>query len=420
MREDQAPIQLEHLRGPRRFLRLAVVTETYPPEVNGVALSAQRFVEGLRGRGHEIELVRPRQGAVGPAGSELDSRACRDLLTRGVPIPRYPNLRMGLPAQRALQRRWSFRRPDVVHVVTEGPLGWSALRAAQKLRLPVVSDFRTNFHAYSGHYGIGWLRKPILGYLRRFHNNTLCTLVPTDAMRGELAAQGFRALKVVARGVDTALFDPGRRSEALRASWGAGPDDPVLLHVGRLASEKSPETLVAAYEAIRRRVPRARLVLVGDGPARRELEARCPDARFAGVRHGADLAAHYASGDIFLFPSRTETYGNVTVEAMASGLAVVAYNYAAAAAHLRDGSTGALVPFGDAGAFVDRACRLATDLSLARAIGARARRDAADLGWERVVRQLEVVLEIAAELAPAQAQGFTPAPQVRVTAALGA
>ena len=263
---------------------------------------------------------------------------------RGLAIPRYPSLKMGLPARRALERLWTLRRPDLVHIVTEGPLGWSALQAAEKLKLPAVSDFRTNFHAYTTHYGVGWLKKPIFGYLRKFHNRTLFTMVPTEAMRNDLAALGFRGLRVIARGVDTQLFDPARRDEKLRASWGAAPGDPVLIHVGRIAAEKNLPCLAAAYEAARERTPRAKLVLVGDGPERRALQARFPDAVFAGQRKGEDLAAHYASGDIFLFPSLTETYGNVTLEAMASGLAVVAFNYAAAADVIKHGASGMLVP----------------------------------------------------------------------------
>src|SRR5262245_52180320 len=312
--------------GNRGALRIAVVTETYPPEVNGVAKTAARFVEGLRGLGHEVQVMRPRQSAADQG----------DVLLRGISIPCYSDLKIGLPAKRALQRMWSFRRPDIVHIVTEGPLGWSALQAAAKLKLPVVSDFRTNFHSYSSHYGVGWLKKPILSYLRRFHNRTLCTIVPTAAMRGELAALGFQRLRVIARGIDTQLFSPARRDAGLRASWGAGPDESVLLYVGRLAAEKNLSTVVAAYE----KAAGTKLVLVGDGPERRDLQARLPNAVFAGIRTGVDLAAHYASGDLFLFPSLTETYGNVTLEAMASGLAVVAFDYAAAGELIESGVKG--------------------------------------------------------------------------------
>ncbi len=211
-------ILIEQLPPTRRSLRLAVVTETYPPEVNGVALTLSRFISGLRERHHEIQLIRPRQtdGEQAAQGGGFD-----EMLTTGMPIPRYPNLRLGLPAKWALIKQWKLRRPDLVHIVTEGPLGWSALNAALKLKIPVCSDFRTNFHAYSLHYGVGWLKKPIVSYLRKFHNRTLLTMVPTEHMRAELAASGFRNLRVVARGVDTQLFNPARRSEALRRQWGA-------------------------------------------------------------------------------------------------------------------------------------------------------------------------------------------------------
>ncbi len=393
MHDEQAPIRIEQLSGSRRSLRVAVVTETYPPEINGVALTIARFAEGLRRRDHQIQLIRPRQDNADRAGA---GERYQEVLMRGVAIPRYPNLKMGLPAKRALEQLWTYRRPDVVHIVTEGPLGWSAQRAALKLRIPAVSDFRTNFHAYSRHYGIGWLGKPILAYLRKFHNRTLCTMVPTETMRAELASLGFYRLRVVARGVDTRLFDPARRSATLRASWGAAPQDPVLLYVGRLAPEKNLDALLAAFEEVRKRAPRAKLVLVGDGPSRRELQARCPEAILAGMQRGEYLAAHYASADVFLFPSLTETYGNVTVEALASGLAVVAYDYAAAAAHIRHGHNGLLANFDSSAGFAALAAGLATDIPQIRTLGCHARQHALAHDWERVVQQLENVLEIAA------------------------
>src|SRR5262245_1391563 len=205
----------------RQPLRIATVTETYPPEVNGVALTLQRMLDGLRARRHEVQLVRVRQGP-----DDLPQRGDRfdELLLPGVQIPLYSHLRMGLPCTQTLLEAWRTRRPDVVHIATEGPLGWSALRAALRLSLPVVSDFRTNFHAYSEHYKLAWLREPIVCYLRHFHNRTACTMVPTAQARSELEALGFANLQVVARGVDTSLFHPGRRSGELRRLWGAAPD----------------------------------------------------------------------------------------------------------------------------------------------------------------------------------------------------
>jgi glycosyltransferase involved in cell wall biosynthesis len=378
------PIQVDEF--PRRSLRIAVVTETYPPEVNGVAATIASFVAGLRNRSHEIQLIRPRQDK-----SQLPDNDGRfhEVLMRGLPIPNYPHLKMGLPSKRALVDVWKLRRPDLVHIVTEGPLGWSSIQAATKLRIPMCSDFRTNFHSYSKYYGIGWLHKPVIGYLRKFHNRTQRTMVPTEALRQQLAADGFRNLKVVARGVDTQLFHPRRRSETLRASWGADSRTTVAVHVGRLAPEKNLTTLVSAYEAMRAVDPTLKFVFVGDGPARRVLQMQLPGAVFAGMRSGVELATYYASGDVFLFPSVTETFGNVTPEAMASGLAVLAYNYAAAAQLIQPRVSGLLAPFDDAPAFMRQAMELVADRAAIRSMGLRARQVAEELAWERVVEQLE-------------------------------
>ena len=225
----------------------------------------------------------------------------------------------------------------------------------------MTSDFRTNFQAYSGHYRLGWLRGAIEAYLRHFHNRTDCTMVPTEALRAELQAAGFERTVVVARGVDTQLFDPLRRSEALRRQWGAAESDGVVLYVGRLAAEKNLEVLLQAFASMRRTDPRLRLVLVGDGPLRESLRQRCPEAVLAGQRSGIDLAAHYASADLFLFPSLTETFGNVTPEAMASGLPVLAFDHAAAGQLIEHGENGWLVPHGDSSAFVKFALNLSCD-----------------------------------------------------------
>lgn len=401
--------------GMHRRLRLAYVTETYPPDVNGVATTVASMVSGLRRRGHQVQLVRlmPRQhDAAASAGSAVDANdrgndraddggAVAEILVPGLPLPFYPGLRMGAPCRSRLVEAWTRERPDVVHIATEGPLGWSASSAARFLGLPVTSEFRTNFHAYSAHYGVGWMHWAIVAYLRRFHNRTQQTMVPTEPLRRELALRGFRDVTVVARGVDTVRFDPAHRDEMLRARWGAAADDPVVLSVGRLAPEKNLDTLLDAFDAIRQRVPRAKLVVVGDGQLHARIRERCPDAIMAGQRIGEDLAAHYASADLFLFPSLTETFGNVTTEAMASGLPVVAFDYAAAAKLIRTGENGLLVPFEDCTAFIDGAVVLAGDRSRARAIGRRARTTACACGWEPVVERFEAVLT--GVLRPAQA-----------------
>jgi len=372
-----------------RPLHVAMVTETYPPEVNGVARTVGLMAEGLQKCGHFVQLVRPRQNGHDRAAS---GPRFEEILGRGIPIPRYAQLKMGLPAKAELTRAWRQRRPDIVHIATEGPLGWSALAAARKLRIPVATDFHTNFHAYSRHYGFAWLATPVMAYLRNFHNRADCTMVPTQELAEELGALGYRGLRVVGRGVNPEVFHPERRSRELRAQWGADEDTPVALCVSRFAPEKNFPLVIEAFEAMRRERPDARLVLVGDGPLSEELARRNVGYVIAGRLVNGKLSAHYASGDIFLFPSTTETFGNVTLEAMASGLAIVAYRYAAAREHLEDGRSALLAPFDDAAAFIAAARRMVRDMQFARSLGQAARSAAQFLTWDRVVLDFEQVL----------------------------
>ncbi|MFG6416808.1 glycosyltransferase family 4 protein [Roseateles sp. DC23W] len=392
---DTDDILVDDLPAPRHSRRLAVVTETYPPEVNGVAMSMARVVDGLHRRNHDVQLIRPRQSAKLMSRAPTGNREVDEVLTKGLPVPLYPNLRMGVPSKRALVKLWSLKRPDVVHIATEGPLGWSALQAAQHLALPVTSDYRTNFHAYGRHYRLGLLSKPIMGYLRKFHNRCDATMVPTETMRVLLAERGFERLHVVGRGVDAQRFDPARRSDAMRASWGAGLDDLVMGYVGRLAPEKNLGVLLAAYEAVKAQRPNVKLVFVGDGPLRAELATRAPEAHFAGQRSGDDLAAHYAGLDLFLFPSLTETFGNVTTEAMASGCAVVAFESAAAGELIRSGVNGWLAGAGREADFVAATRVAAADAQARRAVAEQGRATARRLDWSDITARFEAVLESA-------------------------
>lgn len=382
---DHAGLVCQEIVGQQGPLRVALVTETYPPEINGVAMTTGRIVDGLVAAGHRVDLIRPRQ-----AHEQLSLAAdgVEQMLARGIPIPKYANLQLGLPAPKVLLRRWSQQRPDVVQVVTEGPLGWSALTAARKLRLPVISEFHTNFHRYTGHYGVGWLKRPIAAYLRKFHNRADLTLVPTRALCSELVSQGIPRVDVVSRGVDTVLFDPSRRSAALRQRWGLAADDLAVLYVGRIAPEKNLALLEAAFAAIRARQPRARLILVGDGPALPSVRERLPDAVCAGAQTGVALAEHYASGDLFIFPSLTETYGNVVAEALASGVPVLAYQDAAAHELIAHRRHGWLAAPGDEAAFVAGAVALAEAPAERAQMRLAARERVAQLAWQAIVEQL--------------------------------
>ena len=370
-------------------LRIAMVTETYPPEVNGVARTVMEMVEGLRRRGHFIQLVRPRQrpGEQGFIDGNLVEWLCR-----GVAIPHYPQLKMGWATRAALVRAWSAARPDLVHIATEGPLGWSALAAARRLGIPVASDFHTNFQTYSRHYGVGWLARPVAAYLRAFHNRAGCTMVPTAELAASLAEGGFAGLRVVGRGVNPQVFSPQRRSAELRARWGARDGTPVALCVSRFAPEKNFPLVLKAFEAMKAARPDAKLVLVGDGPMSEALRRQNVGCVIAGRLVNGELSAHYASADIFLFASTSETFGNVVLEAMASGLGIVAYRYAAAREHLCHEHSAYLAAVDDEADFIAGARRLALEPALARGFGAAAREAARSLTWERIVADFEAVL----------------------------
>ena len=375
------------MNAPGRTLYIAVVTETYAPDINGVAMTCERMVGGLHRRGHRIQLVRAQARHATPA-DHVDE----DIRVSGFAVPWYPDVRFGLITARRLIQSWKKDRPDIVQVVTEGPLGLAALSAARKLGIPAISDFHTLFDHYTRYYKMGWMQGLAEGYLRWFHNQSLATLVPTNALRETLATNGYHDLKVIGRGVDTERFSPTHRSTALRGEWGADDETPVAIYVGRLAAEKNLELAIDAYHAMRETVPRCRMIFVGDGPMRQALKAACPEARFVGSKKGAELSAHYASADMFLFPSLSETFGNVTQEAMASGLAVLAFDHAAAGTLIQPGQNGLLATPGDNTTFTRQAVQLVQDAGMRQRFGQQARQDALSHDWNEVTIKLEELL----------------------------
>jgi glycosyltransferase involved in cell wall biosynthesis len=376
----------------RGSLNLSLVTETWPPEINGVAMTLSRLAEGLVARNWQVDIIRPRQNGEAAVPNET---AINHLLVPGLPIPGYAGLRFGLPVTQRLERTWSARRPDVVHIATEGPLGWAALKVARRMQIPVTTTFHTNFHRYCRHYRLGWLRGAVTRHLRTLHNQSAYTMVPDAILSQTLQLEGYRNVVVLGRGVDAGLFDSARRNPALRAAWGVEGDAPVAIHVGRMAPEKNLAVVAQAFEQILRRQPNARMVWVGDGPQLARMQRQYPQHIFAGSRRGAELAEHYASADIFLFPSLTETYGNVVPEAMASGLAVVAYDYAAAAMHIENRKNGLLAPYGDTESFMRRVSGLASDPKQIRQLGAEARAAVMANSWEAVGGVFENYLHLA-------------------------
>lgn len=360
---------------------LVVVTETWPPEINGVAQTLSTLVAGLVTIGDRVTVVRPRQTVEQPPREPI---GFRDITVPGLPIPGYTSLRFGLPCGRRLARLFAERRPDAVYIATPGPLGISAQRAARRHGIPVVTGFHTNFQQYGRHYLAGPLARGIWTWLRRFHRRSRLTLVPTEEQRSALERAGFGAVALLERGVDSEHFHPGHRDPGLRRAWGAGPDEPVLIHVGRLAAEKNIGLVIETWQALRLAHPRLTLMLVGDGPLRSRLESDYPEIHFAGVRRGRDLARHYASADVMLLASLTETFGNVVLEGMASGLAVVTFDYAAGKRHVVDGTNGRLANYGDKAGFRRAVRDLVENPALRETCRRNGREHAVSVRWSNV------------------------------------
>jgi len=384
--------------------RLCLVTETWPPEINGVAMTLSRLMTGLSAMGWQVTIVRPRQKS---DASSAKSGDIEHWLVPGLPIPGYRGLRFGLPMLEKLRQSWRKNRPDLVHIATEGPLGWAALKMARLLDIPVTSSFHTNFHRYCKHYHVGWLRGLVMQHLRGFHNQTCMTMVPNKLQQAILQEDGYRNVVVLGRGVDTELFSPARRSEQLRNLWGLGSSEIAVLHVGRMASEKNLNGVIRAYEAILRVQPAARMIWVGDGPQLKKMRRQYPEHIFCGSKTGGELAVHYASADVFLFASMTETFGNVVTEAMASGLAVLAYDYAAANLFIKHEINGMSVPFADQAQF----CRVAEKLVVGhplklRQLGAAARLTVEPFGWHIITAEFDRMLRDAVSGKAPSGQGF--------------
>ena len=367
-------------------MRYSIVTETYPPEINGVALTVQAKEQGLRARGHEVDVVRPQQ-------SHGQAREAHELLTRSAEIPGYPGMRFGFPSHRALRDVWTRRRPDAIYIATEGPLGWSAMRTAKRMGIPVASGFHTRFDEYTRDYGVGFLQPLALRWMRGFHNASDATLVPTCELSDFLRAKAFSKVVHLPRAVDTTRFDPARRSAALRAAWGVGETGLAAIYLGRIAAEKNLSLAVRAFRALQQQRPDAKFVWVGEGPELAAIRDANPDFIFSGLQRGDAVADHFASADLFLFPSHSETFGNVTIEAMASGVATVAFRYGAAREHLVDGLHGAAIEGEDDDAFVASACRIGCDDALRSDMGLAARDAVRKLRPAQVAADFDDILQ---------------------------
>ena len=318
-------------------MRVTLVTETYFPQVNGVSRTLSELVRFLTQNGDDVQLIYPDYGMAvdgerGPSGA-VD----RPAVLQGASSPAAAVCH----GTRAIE---SFR-PDVIHIATEATFGWSVLRRALRRRLAVVSSFHTNFDQYSLHYGVGWARALIWRYLRWFHNNTMETYVPSEKTIADLESRGFERAVLWRRGVDSSLFRPDRpgRHEVRRA-LGWSPDDVVISYVSRIAAKRTSITWPMPWRSWRRNGPMSAFSWLATGRlGRPSSSGSARFAHFAGYLQGEKLSDYYAASDIFAFSSLTETFGNVVLEAMASGLPVVAVRAGGVGETVRSGRTGILI-----------------------------------------------------------------------------
>lgn len=361
-------------------LRIAIVTETFLPRIDGTVTRLCHTVRHLRKLGHAVLVIAPEGGMTDFEGTPVHG-------VRGFPFPLYPELKLA-PPQPSVGRALARFKPDLIHASQPAFLGASGFYYSSSHKVPLVISFHAQLAKWLHYYGLGRLEPLLWWGIRRTYNRSDLVLATSSMMRDLLKEQGLRRVELWQRGVDTETFDPRHASREMRVRLTQGhPDDPLLLYVGRLSAEKNIETCRAVLEAL----PATRLALVGDGPQRRALEQHFAGTRtfFAGYLHGRDLAAAFASADVFLMPSRTETLGLVVMEAMASGCAVVAAAEGGIPDIVKDGVTGHLFDCGNPESAIRAVREILTDSDHREALRRRAREDMEQWGWAGATRQLE-------------------------------
>ena len=361
-------------------MRVAIITENFLPKLDGVTRTIAMLLEHLRDRGHQAIVF-------GPEGSPRRYAGARVVGVPGVKLPFYPELRALLP-KREIGRRLARFRPDIVHLADPMCLGMAGLYWAQRISVPVVAAYHTNIASYMNHFHLGMLEGPVWAYRRFLHNQCAATVCPSPSTAAMLRAQGFERVHLWQRGVDSMLFTPEQRSDVRRQELGAGPATTLILYVGRLSHEKNLTALAETYRAVAR--PGVHLAVVGDGPARADLEAALQGlpVTFTGYRSGQLLAETYAAADLFLFPSTTETFGQVVLEAMSSGLPVIGCDAEGVKDLVRPGVTGLLAAAPTAEDLVPMTRALLADPARRSAFGTAGRVEALRRSWPEVMNGL--------------------------------
>jgi glycosyltransferase involved in cell wall biosynthesis len=367
-------------RGRSEALRIAIVTETFLPRIDGTVTRLCHTVRHLRKLGHAVLVIAPKGGITEFEGVPVHG-------VPGFPFPLYPELKLA-PPQPSIGKALARFKPDLIHASQPAFLGASTFYYSSSHKVPLVISFHSQLAKWLHYYGLGRLEPLLWWGIRSAYNRSDLVLATSSMMRDLLKEEGLRRVELWQRGVDTDFFDPRHASREMRARLTQGnPDDHLLLYVGRLSAEKDIESCRTVLEAM----PGVRLALVGDGPHRRTLEQHFAGTRtfFAGYLHGADLAAAFASADVFLMPSQTETLGLVVMEAMASGCAVVAAGEGGIPDIVRDGATGHLFDPHKPASAVEAVRTILTDPAHREALRRQAREDAEQWGWAAATRQLE-------------------------------
>lgn len=389
--------------GPPRFL---LFSGNYNYVRDGANQALNRLISYLEGRGVETRIVAPtvKKPAFEPAGTLLSAPS--------FPIPFRPEYRVAYRFPFALRRQLAGFAPDLVQVSAPDYLGHLAFDWAERHKITRIASVHTRFETYMSYYGLDFLRGLMEMGLRKFYNRCEVVFTPSQTMAEQFRSIGVRApFRSWARGVQAERFSPAQRDLAWRTSHGFGPDEVLVAFVSRLVLEKGLDVVEAVHQRLKDRNIAHRLVIVGDGPARGWMERRAPDARFLGFLSGDDLGKAYANADIFLFPSATETFGNVTLEAMASGLASVCADASGSRDLIKSGETGLLCPVGDVGAFTDAVAALITDAPKRAQMGKTARVHALKFDWTAIFDRL---FEDYARLSPAFADAAARAPAARI------
>lgn len=361
-------------------LRVALFSGNYNYVRDGANQSLNRLVAFLERHGVPVRVYSPTidPPAFPPTGTLIS--------VPSVPVPRRPEYRiaLGLPAK--IRRDVEAFAPTLIHLSAPDLLGWGALALAERLRIPAVASFHTRFETYLRYYGLGWLEPFVIARLRRFYGRCQAVLAPSESMAAEIHAQRLSEnVRIWSRGVDRALYNPDRRDLGWRRGLGIDDAEPVVAFVGRLVLEKGLEAFAGTLDALRAQGVPHRALVVGDGPERAWMQQRLPSAVFAGFQTGEALARAYASSDIFLNPSVTETFGNVTLEAMASGVPAVCADATGARSLVRHGTTGFLVPPREPDGFVAPVRQLLTEPALRADMAAASVAASADFTWDAIM-----------------------------------